>query len=124
LLKAWDLDKRIKNWYEETSKHHWSDLPWNAVDDMIDNRWGSDDNQYQPVHIAGLRFRLVEHHGGEGEGDKYWIVFECSESDSTEPPQLFKVNGWYASYDGAYLDGDVYEVAPREVTRIKYERVD
>jgi hypothetical protein len=124
MLKAWEIDDRIKDWYKERGKYTWSDLPWNALEEMIDNRWGNGRSEYEPVTVAGLRFKMVEQHGGEGEGDKYWIVFECSEIDSDDPPQLFKVNGWYASYDGSYLDGDVYEVKPKEVTRIKYVRVD
>ena len=52
--------------------------------------------------------------GGEGEGDSYWAVF--STTDSTGTKQYWRIDGYYASYDGGYYDGDLYEVEPFEKT--------
>lgn len=68
------------------------------------------------VDVADLgKVTYVDDYGGEGQGDEYWVVFKVGD-------QFFRVDGWYASYDGGELDGDVYEVEPQEVTVIEYNR--
>lgn len=68
----------------------------------------------EDVEVEGLpKIELVEEFGGEGQGDDYWVVFKVGD-------QFFKKNGWYASYDGGELDGDLHEVFPTEVTRTEY----
>lgn len=58
----------------------------------------------------------VEQNGGEGEGDYCYIVFQIGD-------QLFKKEGYYASYDGYYWDeGDVFEVEPWQVLTTVYKR--
>ncbi len=59
----------------------------------------------------------VDSYGGEGQGDEYWVVFKV-----TSTGQLFKVDGYYSSYDGGSLDGDVYEVTPVQVTVTQYKK--
>jgi hypothetical protein len=59
----------------------------------------------------GLTAERVADYGGEGDGDQYWVVVSITDGLTT---RHFRKNGWYASYDGGYLDGDTTEVKPRE----------
>jgi hypothetical protein len=49
----------------------------------------------------GYFFKNVEQFGGEGKGDQYWVVFSVTHNDEVS---YFKINGWYASYDGVTID--------------------
>jgi hypothetical protein len=63
-----------------------------------------------PCDVAGLgRLNLIESYGGEGKGDEYWVVFSLSEGDVT---RYFRKDGWYQSYSGGELDGELTEVTP------------
>jgi len=62
---------------------------------------------------------LVEDFGGEGQGDEYWIVVRLIFPDGVD--RLVRKDGWYASYDGGYLDGDLREVQPVERMVTFYE---
>jgi hypothetical protein len=59
----------------------------------------------------GWTGEVVSSYGGEGQGDQYWMVVSVSDGETT---RYFRKDGWYASYDGGYLDGDTYEVKPVE----------
>lgn len=62
--------------------------------------------------------KRVASYGGEGEGDQYWLVLSVSDGETT---RYFRKDGYYASYDGGYLDGDTSEVKPQEKRVIFYE---
>lgn len=66
----------------------------------------------------GITGDRVAEFGGEGEGDRYWMVISASDGLTT---RYFRRDGWYASYDGGHLDGDTYEVAPKTKTVVEYE---
>lgn len=66
----------------------------------------------------GLTAERVAEYGGEGEGDRYWVVVSITDGLTT---RHFRKNGWYASYSGGYLDGDTEEVTPREKLVTVYE---
>lgn len=66
----------------------------------------------------GLTGKVVKSHGGEGQGDEYWMVISLSDGNTT---RYFRKDGWYASYDGGYLDGETYEVKPAERLVTYYE---
>jgi hypothetical protein len=61
------------------------------------------------------RVKCVEQYGGEGKGDSIWAVYEVD-------GEHFRVNGWYASYDGASYD-DVEKVVAKPVVKNEWERV-
>lgn len=67
-----------------------------------------------------LKVELEDAYGGEGQGDCYWIVFWVK---SGKDKILLKQDGWYASYEGGTLDGDLTEVKPVEKVVIEYEDV-
>lgn len=62
--------------------------------------------------------KVEAEYGGQGDGDQYWMVIAVSDSETT---RYFRKDGWYASYDGGYLDGETYEVTPQERTVVFYE---
>lgn len=74
-----------------------------------------DDWSYEsgPVSIGGgWIYEVEERFGGrEGAGETHWIVFSL-EKDGNK--RYFEIDGYYGSYDGAYLDGTPYEVVPGE----------
>jgi hypothetical protein len=70
----------------------------------------------EEVEVPGLgKLIHTDSYGGEGQGDDYWVVFQAGD-------QYFRVNGYYASYDGGELDGEVEEVEPHEVTVTEWRR--
>lgn len=71
-----------------------------------------------PYTIDGFTAKVEAQYGGEGEGDQYWMVISISDGNTT---RYFRRDGWYASYDGGYLDGDTYEVSPKEKVITVYE---
>jgi hypothetical protein len=66
----------------------------------------------------GLTAERVAEYGGEGDGDQYWVVISISDGLTT---RHFRKDGYYASYDGGYLDGDTSEVKPVEKLVTFYE---
>ena len=59
---------------------------------------------------------LVEDFGGEGLGDHAHVVIRVDD-------KLFKIDGYYSSYDGTDWDTEWYEVKPAEKTITVYEKV-
>jgi hypothetical protein len=59
---------------------------------------------------------VATHHGGEGEGDQYYTVYEFNLNNESV---YIKLNGWYQSYHGPEYTGWCY-VKPKEVTIIEY----
>lgn len=68
--------------------------------------------------LDGLTAKREADYGGEGQGDQYWVVVSISDGLTT---RYFKRNGWYASYNGGYLDGPTEEVKPKQKTITVYE---
>lgn len=74
------------------------------------------------VEIPGLgTLKVIETFGGEGLGDQYWVVFSLTDGDGNT--RLFRRNGYYASFDGGYLDGPLLEVKPVDRMVTFYEEV-
>lgn len=68
----------------------------------------------EDVEVKGLgKLEYVDSFGGEGQGDDYWVVFKLG-------GKLYRKDGYYASYDGGELDGELYEVEPVQVSRTEY----
>lgn len=69
--------------------------------------------------IDGYLFKIVEKFGGDGFGVDYWIVFSV---EKEEEIKHYRIDGWYASYDGRELDPMDYRlVKPVEKTIIVWE---
>lgn len=77
-----------------------------------------EDKKKTEVEVPGLgTLTYIDSYGGEGQGDDYWVVFKLGK-------QHFRVDGWYSSYEGGELDGEPYEVTPKEVKAIEWVRKD
>lgn len=101
-----EVEDAINKWEEKDQEEN----PNSYYDGVYDRlKWGEELEE-----IEGLgKLEYVDDYGGEGQGDDYWVVFKVGD-------QFFRKNGWYASYDGGELDGELYEVFPKEVTRTEY----
>jgi len=70
------------------------------------------------VELDGLgEVTLVDSKPGfEGGGEDIWVVFHVGN-------QLFKLTGWYGSWDGSNWDeGDVFEVVAEEKIVVVYNK--
>lgn len=66
--------------------------------------------------------KLLEHKGGEGQGEEYYIVF--SVTDEEGETVIFKKNGYYSSYDGVeWYEDQARLVKPVAITIIEYQDV-
>lgn len=75
--------------------------------------WRTDDS----YDLEGLTLSLVDQHGGEGEGDEYYVVFYAKETN-----QYFRFDGTYSSWDGRDYDSShLYEVRPVDRVVTFYE---
>lgn len=68
--------------------------------------------------FEGLTAKVEAEYGGEGCGEQYWMVVSLSDGKTI---RYFRKDGYYASYDGGTLDGEVYEVKPVTREVIFYE---
>lgn len=72
---------------------------------------------YTDIILPSGHVYLVDKYGGEGKGEEYWVVLSVGE-------QLFRVDGFYASWDGVtWEDPHLHEVEPVEVIKIEYVQV-
>jgi hypothetical protein len=104
-------------------------IEWEEVDGALDGPYLSIKDDTQPYGrryergpapvFDGFKLSVETEFGGEGEGDSRWIVIKAVSDDGTE--QFFRMDGYYASYDGSTWDGEFYEVRPREKTITVYE---
>lgn len=80
--------------------------------EYIDDFYG---NSGEPIDLGGFIVEGVEQYGGEGMGDEYWVVFSVENDDVKK---FFKLDGWYASYNGHEFDNflDFNEVIQVEKT--------
>lgn len=110
-----------------------SELSLEQIDDLISrfSRYEYDDDESgwydfkyyytEPQYVKGLgTVTQQDEYGGEGDGDQYWVVVKIDMEDGTGT-RYFKKPGWYASHDGGYLDGDLFEVTPQKKEITVYE---
>lgn len=73
------------------------------------------DKGWKGFDLPGIgRATHIETIGGEGQGDEYSIVFSIEDANGI---RFFERSGYWASYDGAYLDdGITQEVVQAEKT--------
>lgn len=88
-------------------------------DEFGDVDWHEMSWQSERVDLGDLRFRTVENYGGEGQGDRYWFVFEVEYADQIVH---YRVSGYYASYDGGYYE-EIQIVTPKDKMIVVWEAV-
>lgn len=105
-------------------KELYADYDDSQVDDVSDeSMWRAfkyDDTDDIFPNKEEFFVELAEEYGGEGQGDEFWIVLKVTEGDNIG---YLRVDGWYASFAGGELDGDPYEVQPKEATVTVWEKV-
>ena len=76
-------------------------------------------DEYQSVDLLGWSFKVVQHFGGEGKGDRYYNVVKFTKED-----EFFFVQfeGWYDSNNGSEFT-NIRVVQPKEKTITVYEKV-
>ncbi len=60
------------------------------------------DGLSKALTIAQVSFECVEQHGGEGEGENYYTVYQFTKGCETV---FVKFQGWYQSYNGSEMTG-------------------
>lgn len=132
---AKDLDRIIENNDNSYGDRGWSELKYREYERFLHDDQGGyvkdADNELvrDPLSLKGIFLEEIEgwistidEYGGEGQGDDYWVIVKIAPDDAEiGAPRYFKKSGYYASYDGGYLDGDCLEVRPREKTITVYE---
>ena len=70
-----------------------------------------------PATVDGTPLRHEHTEGGfEGAGDTYYVVIEYG-------GRLYRIDGWYNSWDGSELDGVPYEVKKVPVEAFDYKPI-
>ncbi len=75
------------------------------------------------IDVPGLGIlEGVDEFGGMDQGSERWMIFKLTQEDGTT--QHFQKDGCYASHDGTYWDGELFEVSSRTKTVECWDRVD
>lgn len=102
------LEDRVEEDYEEDEYTGWIAVEEYAYSGTYET----------PIGLLALQ----EQHGGEGQGDQYWIVIRLTQGDVS---RTFKKEGWYASHHGHEFDGynsDTFsEVSQKKKTILVWE---
>lgn len=108
-----DLQDELNNYAPSTPSELIAFLKENVRSgDWMEIGWGD------KVDIGGLQYEHVfTKGGGEGDGEEYYVVVHF-----LNPDCYVRVDGWYASYDGGYLDGEPYLVQPEQKVITVYEK--
>jgi hypothetical protein len=118
---GWEWYDPNKTWQEDLAEDYDLDIEdednWSNLDDN-ESAWKQAKYEGSEYTADGFTAKREAEFGGEGEGEQYWVVVSLSDGNTT---RYFRKDGWYASYDGGYLDGETYEVTPREKTITVYE---
>lgn len=116
MATAKQISQEIIDWnnveYPEQSTEYFESA-WSEFLEAL-KEWESDPPE---VPLPSGPAKFLKKFGGEGKGEEYWVIFKVGD-------ELFKVDGYYASWDGiSWDDAEIYKVAPVEVTIIEYQRI-
>lgn len=105
--------KQIENEIKAFTEQEYFEDAWPDFLDELDG-WRNDPPE---LELPSGSAKFVKRYGGEGKGEKYWVIFSVGD-------ELFKVDGYYSSWDGSsWDDAEMYKVEPVEVTVIEYRKV-
>lgn len=69
--------------------------------------------------IEAGQLHVTDQHGGEGQGDEWYIVVQVGNTDD-----YFRLNAYYSSYDGIdYSCASLDKVQPYEEMVVKWQAV-
>lgn len=95
-------------------------------DKELGDEFGENERDYMsypgtvPDELSGVKLTVTDSYGGEGEGDSYWIVMLITAPGGID--FYAKADGWYSSYAGGEFGDNAFEVTPKEVVKIEWER--
>lgn len=95
------------------------DLTVKYINEVIDRGTKSELKYGGNYKFEGVTYKHVEDHGGEGQGEDYWVVFSA---DDGETKRYFMANGYYASYEGSTWEGNIYEVFPALSVEVSWSK--
>lgn len=98
-----EIEQVLETWVEENDG--WRELP----------------GRHHPKPIEGIEGLVcqIDSFGGEGLGDQAWVVIQITQTDGEY--RTYRKDGYYASHDGFYWDGEFTEVRAVEKTVIVWE---
>lgn len=67
------------------------------------------------LNSKGIKLTQVQQHGGEGEGDQYWTVYQFEKNNEIV---YVKFEGWYASHYGCEYTGFEFVKPKQEVVTV------
>lgn len=92
---------------EDTFEDIWHEYVHETLE-MLDYR------KDKPWFLPSGQVKLIEDFGGEGLGEVRYIIFSVGD-------RIFRVNGYYASWDGTtWEDPTPEEVVAKEVMKVEY----
>jgi len=104
-------------------KNYFTEEEWRSFySDLFNECIYKSGRVYETLLDNNYLIEVVDHHGGEGEGDEYWSVFSVTHFDEV---YYFKIHGWYASHYGSEISGgpyDFYEVKKVPVQTYEWEK--
>ena len=89
------LKDTIKEFLDSKSN---SDLESGFFHEEIDCGYSDNDDLGDELRNAGIGFECVEQHGGEGEGEDFFTVYQFTKDKEVV---FVKFQGWYQSYNGS-----------------------
>lgn len=115
MATAKQVTRDIIDWYVEETSAADADFGEAWVEFLDELEWNK---RKEGVELISGHALFVKSVGGEGEGEKYWVLFQVGE-------EFFRIDGYFNSWDGTNWEGsELYKVAPVEVTVIEYQKVD
>lgn len=116
-----ELDKAFENGF--TTADGCELAGWNSHWELEHYNSGTKSYENESFTLDGIGTAVfVEvHGGGEGDGETHWAVVKVTDAEGNV--RYFRKPGWYASYDGAYLDGDTEEVRAAERVVTVWEKI-
>lgn len=116
--------EQLDEYIEDEDRRHYFQPKWHDEPLEAGAGWGGfyellyEMNQHDFEGLGTVT--LLDQFGGEGQGDDYWIVFSVESDGDT---QIFRRNGYHASFDGSYLDGPTQEVVQKEKLITVWEKL-
>lgn len=96
----------MKEKFVKFIKDYFTDPDWNSFyKDVFHEDLYKASDVYKTLLDNNYVIKVVDHFGGEGQGDTYWSVFSVTHFDDV---CYFKIDGWYASHYGAEISGGDY----------------
>lgn len=103
------LSKTVVETQANKYKGEYSDGLTGLADDLYNTQ--NKDIEYSVAGLPTVKF--VDAGGGEGDGAQKWVVFSVGD-------QMYRMTGYYSSWDSDEWDGDLEEVAPKQVEVTQY----